>query len=128
MNNVMNERQSAERATPPRPTYERLERLIAITDSHNVQVVIVALPVPDEYDVDPGLVELASKREIQMIDARHIDGIENEMFPDGPHMNSIAAEHFSHDVGAKLAPGIRPRRERPRDLSRRQTTSVAVLN
>lgn len=128
MNDVMNERLSAERATPPKPTYKRLERLIKVADSHNVQVVFVAIPVPDEYEVDPGLLELASRRAIQMIDARHIDGIENEMFPDGLHMNSIAAEHFSHAVGAKLSPGIRSRRQRPDDLPRKQTTPVAVLN
>ena len=109
MNDVMNERQSFERATLPKPTYERLKRLIEVADSHNVQVVFVALPVPDEYVVDHGLLEVASKCEIPMIDARHIDGVQDEMFPDGLHMNSIAAARFSQVVGKQLAPSISPR-------------------
>ncbi len=106
MNDAMKECQSA---TPPKPTHERLARLIEVANGHNVQVVFVAIPVPNEYVVDPGLLEFASKREIPLIDARHIDGVQAEMFPDGLHMNSVAAARFSHVVGRQLPPRLGPR-------------------
>ncbi|MDA1018181.1 MAG: hypothetical protein O3A00_27465 [Planctomycetota bacterium] len=88
--------------TNPVNTFTRLSRFVELAHVHNVQVVLVAIPVPDEYDIAPGLIEFCAARNIRLIDARRVPGIDNSMFPDGLHMNPVAAGRFSRYVARRL--------------------------
>lgn len=87
----------------PEASFSRLERFVDLAEAHGVRVVLVAIPVPDAYEIEPGLIDFAAMRNVPLIDARHVDGIDDSMFPDGLHMNATAAKRFSRFVANQLA-------------------------
>ena len=82
--------------------YQRLQRFLSLARQHHVQVVLVAIPVPQEYSIEPQLLELAEQAHVPLIDARQVPGLKLSMFPDGLHMNEEAATLFSRYVATRL--------------------------
>ncbi|WP_437226976.1 hypothetical protein SH661x_000110 [Planctomicrobium sp. SH661] len=100
----LNTRQSqlAERKMPA-PTYDRLKEFLKMTREQNVTVVLAAMPVAAEYELDPALLDLLKSENIRLIDCRHIPGITSSMFPDGVHMTSDASVLYSRYLADELA-------------------------
>jgi hypothetical protein len=84
-----------QRRTPTAPTFDRLRQLLALARGDGVEVILAAMPVPDPYDLDPELWEIAEECGARVIDCRQVPGIKAEMFPDGLHMNPQAARLYT---------------------------------
>jgi lysophospholipase L1-like esterase len=102
-------RQPRPSTKPVAPTFTRLARFIDLAEAHGVQVVLVAIPVPVpvRYEIPAELTAFSETRSISLIDARHLKGIDDTMFPDGLHMNAVAAKRFSRHVASELAGQIK---------------------
>ena len=100
----LNRRQTslAERTLPP-PTYHRLKEFIDLVKSENVRLVLVAMPIAEKYELDPGLLELLKQEHVELVDARQVPGIVPEMFPDGIHMTEDASKLYTAYVADHLA-------------------------
>lgn len=79
----------------PQPTYERLSQLIDQAQRAHVEVVLIAMPLQQEYELDPQLVELARARQFTLMDCRHPAGVTPEMLPDGLHLTQQGAALYS---------------------------------
>lgn len=96
-----------QRRTPTAPTFDRLRQLLALARRDGVEVILAAMPVPDPYDLDPELWEIAEECGARLIDCRHVPGIKTEMFPDGLHMDDRAARLYTRYLArAWLSPRL----------------------
>ncbi|MDP1798328.1 MAG: hypothetical protein Q8K78_12630 [Planctomycetaceae bacterium] len=85
------------------PTYQRLRTLIDTAREQQVQVVLAAMPVPERYEFDAELLAVVKETRVQLIDLRHIDGLEPAMFFDGLHMDAAGAKLYSAALAKQLA-------------------------
>ncbi|MEZ6067100.1 MAG: hypothetical protein R3B90_15675 [Planctomycetaceae bacterium] len=83
------------RRQEPVATYERLARLIDLARADGVRVILAAMPVPTPYELDEPLLELVAARNVELLDCRQIEGVTDDMFPDGLHMNSDASARYT---------------------------------
>lgn len=100
----------------PGPTYDRLQHVIDAASQHVVDLSIVAIPVGETYELEPGLLERLSNAGIRHIDGRSVAGIDDESFPDGYHMDADAAKRFTAFVHEKMeisGPATSPHDKRP---------------
>ncbi len=77
------------------PGYERLEEFLNMVQRDEVHIVFAAMPLRDEYELDPELLTVLRKHQTPWIDCRHVSGVTREMFPDGVHMTPAAAQLYS---------------------------------
>ncbi len=84
-------------------TCNRLRDFVAHARSSGTHVVLVAMPVPYEYGFDPELLKAVDKLEIQLVDCREVEGITDDLFPDGLHMNEIAAKIYTEELARRLS-------------------------
>lgn len=92
-------------ATTPIITYDRLRVLIEAAQQHHTRVVLAAMPVPEHYEFDAGLLELVREKQIELLDLRHIDEMEPAMFFDGLHMDAAGAKVYTRALVKRLAGG-----------------------
>ena len=90
-------------------TYHRLERLIDLARSHDVQVAIAAVALPKYYEIDPGLTALLASHGVPLLDCRRVPGLNATLFKDALHMKPEGAEIYSRYLAAKVAPMIKAR-------------------
>ncbi|TWT59395.1 hypothetical protein [Rubinisphaera italica] len=83
-------------------SYERLLKFIALAEQDDVQVILVAMPVPEYYEFDSALLEVVSSTSAQLIDCRLIPGLTNEMFFDGLHMDEQASRIYTTALAEKI--------------------------
>jgi len=86
---------SAPVATRSSASYERLREFLQLARQEHVHIILAAMPIAENYELDPGLLQLIKTQGVEFIDCRHVPGIEPAMFPDGIHMNPDAAQHYS---------------------------------
>lgn len=85
-------------------TYNTLKRFLALAGSHQVRVIVVALPVKDRYTVDPELVRTVEAAGHRFWDLTYLSPeLQGGFEPDGWHMNKIGQERFTRAM-AKLLP------------------------
>lgn len=77
------------------PTYDRLQHVVDAATQNDIQLTIVAIPVGETYELEPALLDRLSKSGIAHVDGRHVDGINQDSFPDGYHMDAAAAKLFT---------------------------------
>ncbi len=92
---------------PKRPTYKRLAELISIAKQQGTTIILAAMPVPETYEFDPELLTLIKETSATLIDCRTVEGITEEMFFDGLHMDEDAAKLYSSDLTQKAIPLLR---------------------
>jgi hypothetical protein len=91
-------------ATPrPKPTFERVRRLARLLKDTGARGVFVAMPLPHVWDADPEVQRIVEEMGMTFIDARKVDGITADDFPDGYHMGPKANGVYSRFMAARLA-------------------------
>lgn len=85
------------------PTYRRLERLIQMAQNHGVRVIIVALPVKNSYTIAPEIKNIAERNGVTLLDARFVEGLSEENYNDGMHLNSDGSNILSRSLARRLA-------------------------
>ncbi|WP_339749041.1 hypothetical protein [uncultured Rubinisphaera sp.] len=83
-------------------SYERLLKFIALAEQDDVQVILVAMPVPEFYEFDTPLLEVVSSTSAQLVDCRLIPGLTNDMFFDGLHMDEQASRIYTTALAEKI--------------------------
>uniref|UniRef100_A0A7C4QLC0 Uncharacterized protein n=1 Tax=Schlesneria paludicola TaxID=360056 RepID=A0A7C4QLC0_9PLAN len=90
------------------PSYERLRKLLELAREDGVEVVLAAMPVPEDYDFDAELLSLVDQSAVQLLDLRRLETITPEMFFDGLHMDAAAAKAYSRALGHALTTVVQP--------------------
>lgn len=110
----LNRRMNAQRApvTPVdqqlEPSYSRLLELIALAERDGVQVILAAMPVPEAYEFDTGLLEVVHSTSARLVDCRTVTGITLPMFFDGLHMDEHAQQLYTRALADKCGPLLPP--------------------
>ena len=94
---VVNESVSTplELAQQAHPTYHRVDKLLQTAQEDHVQFIMVAMPLGNEYELDPALLDIFERYNVPLVDCRHIPNMTPEMFPDGVHMTADASKIYS---------------------------------
>jgi hypothetical protein len=98
----------------PAPTYQRLERLMSLARNHNVRVIFVAMPLREEYALDPQIQRIVEAQGMSFFDFRAVDGINQVSFVDEMHLTTDGASVYSEFLARQLAerfPWTTPRTE-----------------
>lgn len=95
-------------------SYQLLDRALALWSARGIEVVLVAMPIPSSYEIDPAVVLKAQSAGARLIDARQLPSLTREDFPDGYHMGHRAAEIYTRFLAESLAA---PLRENARGVS-----------
>jgi hypothetical protein len=108
--NALRRRKSPNNHQPTVPkanSYELLDRALALWRARGIEVVLVAMPIPSHYEIDPKLILKAQSAGVRLIDAREVPTLTQEDFPDGYHMGPRAAEIYTKFLAEKLAGTLR---------------------
>jgi hypothetical protein len=104
---------------PPEPTFDRVRRLAKLLKDTGARGVFIAMPLPHIWDADPQVAQIVESMGMTYIDARKIDGVEPDDFPDGYHMGDKANSIYSRFVAARMVEIIEAyRRDHPPDDDR----------
>jgi hypothetical protein len=88
-------------------SYELLDRALKLWRARGIEVVLVAMPIPSRYEIDPTVIQKAQATGARLIDARHLSTLTPEDFPDGYHMGPRAAQIYTKFLAANLADALR---------------------
>lgn len=88
------------------PTYDRLQHVIDTALHSKINLTIIAIPVGEAYELEPGLLERLANAGVPHIDGRNVSGIHHDSFPDGYHMDGNAAKLFTAFVREEFANGL----------------------
>jgi hypothetical protein len=88
-------------------TYRTFSALVDRLKAEGTRVIIVAMPIQKEYDVDPELRELADRGVVELIDLRETQGIEAAHYLDGIHLNATGQQILSRVLAEDLAAELR---------------------
>ena len=101
------QRHAAANKTPPpggtAKSYALLDRALAMWRAQGIEVVLVAMPIPSSYQIDPVVIRKAQAAGVRLIDARNLPTLTREDFPDGYHMGSRAAQIYTRFLAESLA-------------------------
>lgn len=103
MNRTLRAAKKSEPAAAAAPTYERLERLMTLAHKHNVRVIFVAMPLREEYALDPQIQRTVEAAGMSFFDFRSVDGIDRVSFVDEMHLTTGGAAVYSHFLARQLA-------------------------
>lgn len=84
-------------------TYTRLSRLIALAKEQSVRVIVVAMPQPKMYSLDPQIRATVEGMGMTFLDCRSVDGIGPNSFADEIHLAGAGALTYSRFLGRELA-------------------------
>lgn len=93
-------------------SYEVLDRALALWRAQGIEVVLVAMPIPSRYEIDPAVVRKAQAAGARLIDARDLPTLTPEDFPDGYHMGPRAAEIYTGFLATNLTDTLRKNADR----------------
>jgi hypothetical protein len=88
-------------------TYHTFKALVDRLEAEGTRVIIVAMPIQKEYEVDPELRELADRGVIELIDLRQTKGIMAAHYLDGIHLNATGQQILSRVLAEDLAAQLR---------------------
>jgi hypothetical protein len=88
-------------------TYQTFAALVNRLKAEGTRVIVVAMPVQKDYEVDPELRELADHGIVEMIDLRGTKGIKAAHYLDGIHLNSAGQQILSRVLAEDLAAELR---------------------
>jgi hypothetical protein len=84
-------------------TYRTLAGLAERLKGKGTRVIVVAMPVQQEYEIDAQLRSLHEHGALELIDLRKVAGLEAAHFLDGMHLNSTGQQILSRVLAEDLA-------------------------
>ena len=84
-------------------SYQRLSRFLTMAKSEGVRVVVVAMPQPVVYSLDPQIKTVVEGAGMSFLDGRTVSGISAASFADDMHLATNGASVYSHFLGRELA-------------------------
>jgi hypothetical protein len=97
-----NESHRAAAAAEPQYTYRTLEGVVDRLKSKGTRVIVVAMPVQSNYEIDPELLELEASRVLTVIDLRKVAGLDRSHYLDDMHLNPAGQQILSKALAADL--------------------------
>jgi len=107
LNARMVEQSETELVAETGPDYLRLLEFIAQAERDGVQVILAAMPVPQAYEFDAGLLEVVASTSAELVDCREVPGMTEDMFFDGLHMDERGQQLYSTTLAERSGPVIR---------------------
>jgi hypothetical protein len=86
--------------TPPKPTYNRLSRFMALLRQQHVSAIFVAMPPDTKWD--PQLPDAVKAGGMEFLDCREVPGIMPGHFSDGYHLSPEGARIFTRYLCQRL--------------------------
>jgi hypothetical protein len=87
-------------------TYDRLTALAAQLKTKGTRLIVVAMPVQNDYPIDPGLEALAQQGALTIYDYRKVEGIDAASFEDSMHLNKNGQAVLSARLAVMLAADV----------------------
>jgi hypothetical protein len=87
-------------------TYSHFESLADRLAQKDTSVIVVAMPVQQEYDLDPQLQALARRGKIRLLDLRHVEGIDASSYLDAMHLNNDGRQTLTRRLMHELRSGL----------------------
>jgi len=84
-------------------TYTKLQRFIDVLDQQGSLGVFCMMPLPGEQFLDVKLVETVKSNNMIFLDFRELASLTRGHYPDGYHMDPVAADIYSRAVASALA-------------------------
>lgn len=84
-------------------SYGRLSRFLAMVKERGVRVIVVAMPQPVVYSLDPEIKLVVETAGMSFLDCRNVDGISPASFADEMHLATSGAVVNSRFLGRALA-------------------------
>lgn len=84
-------------------TYHRFERLVRLAESHGIRVIVVAMPVKNFYPIAPEIKNIAETNGVTLIDARFVEGLNEENYSDTMHLSRDGSYIMSRSLARGLA-------------------------
>lgn len=84
-------------------SYSRLLRLLTLAREQGVRAIVVAMPQPVPYSLDPQIKLTVEQAGMSFLDCRNVDGISAGSFADEMHLGSTGAAVYSRFLGRELA-------------------------
>jgi len=88
-------------------TYRTFTGLVNRLKAEGTRVIVVAMPIQKEYQIDPQLRELADKGVVELLDLRETAGIKAAHYLDGIHLNATGQQILSRVLAEDLAVELR---------------------
>ena len=88
---------------PAQYTYQTLAGLVDRLESEGTRVIVVAMPVRENYELDAQLLSLSEQGELELIDLRKLAGIAPAHYLDGMHLNATGQQILSRALADHLA-------------------------
>jgi hypothetical protein len=88
-------------------SYEALNVMLERLSGWDTQVVLIAMPVMDPYEIDQGICALLAGTQHRLLDMRFVVPPLDTLYRDNLHLNEAGARLFSEELAAQL------RRTRP---------------
>jgi hypothetical protein len=101
---------------PPEHTFDRIRRLAGLLKETGAHGIFVAMPLPHIWEPDPQVRQAVTSMGMTYVDARKLEGITSEDFPDGYHMGEKAKTAYSRLIAKHLADrlkGLQPKSTPP---------------
>lgn len=84
-------------------TYRTFAGLVDRLKIKGTRVIVVAMPLQRDYDIDAELRSLHDRSVLELIDLRKLPGIESAHYLDGMHLNSTGQQILSRALAEDLA-------------------------
>src|SRR5690606_33607448 len=95
----------AEAGEPGPRSYELLVRRIRTGEDSGAELVLVAMPVIEDFELDPHIQDVALAAGADFVDARDVPGLKPEYFEEMIHLDpATGAPLYSEYVADQLAP------------------------
>lgn len=91
-----------EAAVSARRSYAALQRILESLSSNGTQVVLVAMPVLNPYEIDRDMCNLLEGTKHHFLDMRYAVPSSKELYRDGIHLNEAGAQLFSETLATQL--------------------------
>ena len=72
-------------------------------EANKTTVVIVAMPILENYKVDPELTKIIKQNGMLLLDCRQVPGITTNLFVDSMHLGKAGSKIFSHYLADRLS-------------------------
>jgi hypothetical protein len=87
-------------------SYSNLAALTAQLKAEGTRLIVIAMPVLNDYPIDPGLQALAQQGALTIYDYRKVEGIDAASFEDSMHLNTNGQAVLTARLVAMLAADI----------------------
>lgn len=98
LNQADNSRQSDTTKNETHYTYNVFERLIRSIEARGTRVILISMPVIEDYTLDKEIYAMVDKLNITLLDMRNIENIRSDMFKDSIHLNQLGQRVFSESI------------------------------